>query len=81
MYRPIARGLITHVDEASAIIKGLNQYKKKGNDYENLIKLFDGGMIKSDRKGGLDFPRNPVLHLSVGSSDLYSIHYLGRWIT
>ena len=46
MYRPIARGLITHVDEASAIIKGLNQYKKKGNDYENLIKLFDGGMIK-----------------------------------
>lgn len=58
MYKATARGLITHIDEAAGLIKGLNQYKSGGNDYENILSLFDAGALKSDRKTGNGYVRD-----------------------
>ncbi len=53
MFQVCARGVIFYVDELAGLLKSLNQYRGgKGSDDEKFLSLFDGGPLKSDRKGG-----------------------------
>lgn len=45
------RGILGLYDELVALPAGANQYKKGGNDIEELLKLRDGGRHSIDRKG------------------------------
>lgn len=45
------RGLLGLYDEFTALPTGANQYKKGGNDIEELLKLRDGGRHSINRKG------------------------------
>jgi len=45
------RGLLGLYDEFTALPAGANQYKRGGNDIEELLKLRDGGRHSVDRQG------------------------------
>lgn len=42
-------GILCSVEEFSAVIGALNQYKKNGNDREEYLKLYDGSMTRISR--------------------------------
>ncbi len=45
------RGILGLYDEFTSLPSGANQYKKGGNDIEELLKLREGGRNSIDRKG------------------------------
>ena len=49
------RGIICHIDELGGLIQGFNQYKKKGNDIEEMLKLWNGGAIVTHRVGKVKY--------------------------
>lgn len=46
------KGIVIYRDELSGLVKGFNQYKRKGSDTEQFLSLFNAGPLKSDRKQG-----------------------------
>jgi 5S rRNA maturation endonuclease (ribonuclease M5) len=58
IYENSGRGVTMHVDEVSRLILSFNQYKRKGNDRQHYIELFNGGSWKIDRKAGHIFIPN-----------------------
>lgn len=58
------RGLIFHADELAGWFNGLNQYKAKGNDRQFYLSLYDGGLVRVDRKNDGD----PVIISRTGLS-------------
>ncbi|MBI4595012.1 MAG: DUF3987 domain-containing protein [Candidatus Tectomicrobia bacterium] len=50
-----SRGGISYQDEIAGVIKGLNQYKGKGNDREHHLTLFNNQAWKINRRSGVRF--------------------------
>jgi hypothetical protein len=52
LYRTLAanpRGLLLHEDELTAFLRGMNQYKKGGNDRGHVCKIWSGASVSIDR--------------------------------
>ena len=86
------RGTLIHNDELAGLILGLNQFKTgKGNDRQHILKLYDAGCWKIDRKkAGSRFISNtgasiiggiqPKVLPKVFSSDSFEDGLLPRFI-
>lgn len=48
------RGILSDPDELAGWFNSLNQYKAKGNDRQIYLSLYDGGMLRIDRKNDGD---------------------------
>lgn len=55
IYKTSPQGIVIYVDELAGLIKGFNQYKRRGSDTEQFITLYNCGPLKSDRKIGNNY--------------------------
>ena len=84
------RGVIVFNDEISGLIRGLDQYKGKGNDRQHYLELFNCGVWKVDRKTGVKFIKNtgasiiggiqPKTMTKVFSGDFFDDGFLARFL-
>ncbi|MCF6159230.1 MAG: DUF3987 domain-containing protein [wastewater metagenome] len=84
------RGVLSYQDELSGLIKGLDQYKKSGNDRQRYLEIFNCAPMKIDRKGRQRFVPNtgigiiggiqPEILPSVFGSESFSDGLLPRFI-